>query len=95
MFWKKLPNWLKGGIIGALFPPAVFVIDLLIDQAIGLPGEGGYFFTIISAPVLPVFNALLNPSIPYNITYLIFFLASCTTYFIIGSLFGWLITKKK
>ena len=95
MIWKNLPYWLKGGIIGALFPPLVFIIDLLLDKVIGTPGEGAYFFTFVSSPVVPLFNALFSPSIPYNITYLIFFLASCTMYFIIGALFGWLMIKKK
>ena len=92
---KNIPYWLKGGIIAALFPPAVFVMDLLIDQAIGLPGEGGYFFNLISAPVMPVFNALFRPSIPYTVTYLIFFLASCALYFIIGAAIGWIVGKSK
>ena len=95
MFWKNLPYWLKGGIIGALFPPVVFIIDLLLDKVIGTPGEGAFFFALISSPLIPVFNAFLSPSIPYNVTYIIFFLASCTMYFIIGSIFGWLMVKKK
>jgi len=47
MFWKNIPHWLKGGIIGALFPPVVFIIDLLLDKVIGTPGEGAFFFALI------------------------------------------------
>jgi len=96
MRWKNWPYWLKGGTITTLFPIIVFILNFLIDSIVGTSGETFlFFFLIIATPALPIFNVFFKPSIPYNVTYIIFFVATLVIYFIIGSIMGWIIAKRK
>lgn len=94
--WKDWAYWLKGGIIAALVPIIVFIANFLIDSIAGTSGETSlFYFLIIASPAIPIFDVLLNPSIPYNITYIIFFVSTLVIYFIIGSIIGWIVGKRK
>ena len=96
MNWKNWPYWLKGGIIATLFPIIVFALNFLFDYIAGTSGETFlYFFLLISTPTIPIFNLFFKPSIPYNITYIIFFTSTLAMYFIIGSVIGWIYVKIK
>ena len=89
MIWKKWPYWLKGGTIVFLFPIIVFIVNFLIDIIVPPQGETFLlFFLIIATPALPIFNLFFKPSIPYNITYIIFFVSTLAIYFIVGSVIG-------
>jgi len=96
MIWKDWPYWLKGGTIAFLFPIIVFIVNFLIDSIVGTSGETFlFYFLVISSPAIPIFNLFLRPSIPYNITYIIFFLSTLAIYFIVGSVIGWVYYKIK
>jgi hypothetical protein len=42
-----------------------------------------------------VFDLFFIPSIPYNVTYMIFFVTTWTIYFVLGALIGWIIGKRQ
>ena len=54
-----------------------------------------YFFLVISGPAVLIFYIFLIPSVPYNVTYIIFFTSTLAMYFILGSVMGWIIGKIK
>jgi VIT1/CCC1 family predicted Fe2+/Mn2+ transporter len=96
MIWKDWPYWLKGGIVATLIPILVFVVNLVIDVLVPPKGETFlFFFLIVATPALPIFNAFFKSSIPYNITYIIFVVAILVMYFIVGSVIGWIVGKRK
>jgi len=87
---------LKGGAIAVLFPIIVFIVNFLIDSFAGASGETFlYFFLVISGPAVLIFDLFLVPSVPYNVTYAIFFSSTLVMYFFIGSVLGWIIGKRK
>ncbi len=94
--FKTWPHWLKGGVLGVLFPLVVFIINFLIDSFTRTSGETIlYYFLLISGPAILVFDLFFTPSIPYNITYTIFFLTTLAMYFVFGLTIGWIIGKKQ
>jgi hypothetical protein len=94
--WNNWPYWLKGGTVSVMFPIIVFVMNFLVDSFQSNSGEKFlYFFLIVSGPAVLIFDLFLVPSIPYNVTYMIFFTTTLAMYFVLGSVIGRIIGKRK
>ena len=106
MIWRKLPYWLKGGIIGF----CIYFIIGLIDAIVFLTGNFSpayqgimqmthlYFFVVLSS-VFSNYQMTCGPLLRNtNFAFLCFFSFSIIYGFIIGTIIGWitgLILKSK
>lgn len=96
MGWKKLPSWLKGGIILSVLYLIISLILIkypcstgyLRGQCLGL----GILFLVLSSPGLGILNLL---SIEYSENLYLAIIFTFSIYFIIGAIIGWIIGKIK
>jgi len=101
-FWKKLPSWLKGGILGAIAGLVIFsIIALFIDPQSPLALILGFpvnwlrsFGNLVDDYGCPLFS---NPVPGYCswLLPLLMFLSVIIAYSIIGILIGWTTSKIK
>ena len=94
MNWKKLPCWLKGGIIAS----GIEVILFVVEMNLSVQSEIAYYFANVNSfPAIPLIFILSFIPIPFEPYFLIAyaFLVYIISYFIIGALIGLVVSKIK
>lgn len=94
---KKLPLWLKGGVLAVSINLSFFFLFYICSLNDIQEGSFRCLPFIIFSPLLPfaVLFDKLNPFFEYNLSFDLLPLISSVSWFLIGSLIGTLINKYK
>jgi hypothetical protein len=95
MGWKKLPYWLKGGLIGMFFIIIIFIIGelsgyILYNKWVIIPILNLFFVPSVIILFQPLYDT--NSGLVMGASIL---LISLILYFIIGAIVGFIINKLK